>query len=309
MLRVHQDKMAREEIILDLDKIARQGARRMLAQALDAEVRDYLDAARGERDEQGRALVVRNGRARGRKVLLGAGAVEVRAPRVNDRRVDERGERRRFRSVIFPPYVRRSPKVGEVLPLLYLHGLSSGDFIPTLEEFFGSGTGLSAKSITRLTEKWREERESFMGRDLSGRNYVHMWVDGIHTKARLGSDDRLCCLVVVGARVDGAKTLVAIQDGYRESTESWASLLRDLKKRGMRAPALAVGDGAPGFWSALRDVFPETRAQRDWVHKSSNVLDSLPKSVHARAKRAIREMTHGRFSHPPSTSPPCPSGR
>jgi len=263
----------------------------MLAEALEAEVQDYLQAARGERGEDGRALVVRNGHARERQILCGAGSVEVRAPRVNDKRVDEDGNRQRFKSVILPPYMRRSPKVTEVLPLLYLHGLSSGDFVPALEEFFGTEAGLSAATITRLTEQWQVEREQFMNRNLFARDYVYVWVDGIHTEVRLGSDDRLCCLVVLGARLDGTKELVAIADGYRESTESWAELLRDLKKRGMRAPELAVGDGALGFWSALRDVFPETRSQRDWVHKTMNILDSMPKSVHPRAKAALREIT------------------
>jgi transposase-like protein len=291
MRTLHYDEEHRQEHLLDLDEIARQGARRMLAQALEAEVDAYIEAARDQRDENGHAQVVRNGRAREREVLLGAGAVEVKAPRINDKRVDENGQRRRFKSMILPPYVRRSPKVTEVLPLLYLHGLSSGDFIPALEEFFGTDSGLSASTITRLTESWHSERESFMRRDLSRRDYVYVWVDGIHTGVRLGGDDRLCCLVMVGARLDGRKELVAIQDGYRESTESWAELLRDLKKRGMRAPELAVGDGALGFWGAIRDVFPTTRHQRDWVHKASNVLDSLPKSVHGRAKAAIKEIT------------------
>jgi putative transposase len=185
----------------------------------------------------------------------------------------------------------KSPKVSEVLPLLYVHGLCSGDFLPALEEFFGSEAGLSAKSVQRLAEQWRQEREGFMGRDLSERDYLYVWVDGVHTGVRLGGDGRLCCLVMIGARPDGAKELVAIEDGYRESEESWACLLRDLKKRGMGPPELAVGDGALGFWSALRDVFPETRAQRDWVHKTKNVLDSMPKSVHRRAKAAIHEIT------------------
>jgi putative transposase len=173
-------------------------------------------------------LVVRNGYARESEVLLGAGAVEVKAPRVNDRRVDEDGNRKRFKSVILPPYMRRSPKVTEVLPLLYLHGLSSGDFVAALEEFFGKKAGLSASTVTRLTEQWQTEREQFMRADLSGQDYVYVWVDGIHTGVRLGGDDRLCCLVMVGARVDGTKELVAISDGYRESTESWAEFLRDL---------------------------------------------------------------------------------
>ena len=294
MHSVHQDELAREqELLLDLDEIARQGAQRMLAHALQAEVDSYLAAAQGERDKHtGHTLVVRNGYHNSRQVLCGTGTIEVRAPRVNDRRVDETtGERKRFRSLILPPYMRRSPKVSEVLPLLYLHGLSSGDFAPALEEFFGTGAGLSPASITRLTEQWQQEREAFMERDLSASDYVYVWVDGIHTKVRLGSDDRLCCLVMIGAKLDGKKELVALRDGYRESEESWAELLRDLKKRGMRAPVLAIGDGALGFWAAVRDAFPETRSQRDWVHKSANVLDALPKSVHGRAKKAIKEIT------------------
>ncbi len=291
MLRVHQDEAEREQFALDLDEIARAGARRMLAEALEAEVQAYIEAARDERDHRGHALVVRNGYAREREILLGAGAVEVRAPRVNDKRMDEDGKRKRFKSVILPPYMRRSPKVCEVLPLLYLHGLSSGDFLPALREFFGSESGLSASTVTRLSAHWQSEREDFMRSDLSKRDYVYVWVDGIHTGVRLGSDDRLCCLVMIGARLDGKKELVAIGDGYRESTESWAELLRDLKHRGMRPPVLAVGDGALGFWGAVRDVFPETLHQRDWVHKTSNVLDSLPKSVHKRAKKAIHEIT------------------
>lgn len=292
MHRVHYDELASEQLMLDLDEIARQGAQKMLAHALQAEVDAYLEAAQGERDERGHALVVRNGYHNGRQVLCGAGTIGVKAPRVNDRRVDERtGQRKRFKSAILPPYMRRSPKVTEVLPLLYLHGLSSGDFAPALEEFFGTGAGLSPKTISRLTEQWQREREAFEKRDLSGADYVYVWVDGIHTKVRLGTDDRLCCLVMVGARFDGKKELVAVCDGYRESEESWADLLRDLKKRGMRAPVLAVGDGALGFRGALRDVFPETRHQRDWVHKTANVLDALPKSVHKRAKKAIKEIT------------------
>lgn len=295
MRSVHQDQPAREqeEFVLDLDEIARQGARKMLAQALHAEVEAYLKAAEGERDKHGRALVVKNGYARSREIVCGAGSIEVRAPRVNDKRVDEpSGERKRFRSAILPPYMRRSPKVTEVLPLLYLHGLSSGDFAPALREFFGSEAGLSPASVVRLTEQWQQERKEFTERELSEKDYVYVWVDGIHTKVRLGPDERLCCLVMVGTRIDSKKELIALQDGYRESEESWAELLRDLKKRGMRAPVLAVGDGALGFWKAVRDVFfPETDHQRDWVHKTANVLDALPKSVHARAKKAIKEVT------------------
>jgi len=212
MHRLHQNEEDRERHLLDLDEIARQGARRMLAEALEAEVEAYIEAATDHRDEQGRALVVRNGYARKREILLGAGAVELKAPRVNDRRVDEDGNRQRFKSVILPSYMRRSPKVTEVLPLLYLHGLSSGDFVPVLEAFFGTEAGLSASTITRLSEQWQTERESFMRRDLSHRDYVYVWVDGIHTAVRLGADNRLCCLVMVGARLDGTKELVAISE-------------------------------------------------------------------------------------------------
>lgn len=293
MHRVHHDEAKGEQLSLDLDEIARQGAKKMLAHALQAEVYTYLKAAEGERNECGHALVVRNGYHNERQVLCGAGSIEVRVPRVNDRRVDETtGERKRFRSAILPPYMRRSPKVTELLPLLYLHGLSTGDFAPALEEFFGTAAGLSPASITRLTEQWQKEREAFERRDLSGVDYVYVWADGIHTKVRLGRDDRLCCLVMVGVRLDGKKELVAVQDGYRESEESWAqSCSGTFGERGMRAPILAVGDGALGFWGAMREAFPQTRHQRDWVHKAANVLDALPKSVHERAKKAIKEMT------------------
>lgn len=287
MLRVVLEDDARQEFALTLDEICRRGAERMLTVALEAEVDAYLERHRGARDERGRALVVRNGHARNRTVATGAGAIGVTAPRVDDGRVDPvTGERSRFASAILPPYVRRSPKVAEVLPLLYLHGLSTSDFVPALAEFFGSEAGLSAAAITRLTASWSAEREAFMARDLSVVDYVYCWVDGVHFSVRLGADDRLCVLVMVGVRTDGTKELVAIADGYRESTESWAELLRDCRRRGMRAPVLAIGDGALGFWAAVRDVFPETRHQRDWVHKAANVADALPASVQAQAKRA-----------------------
>jgi putative transposase len=267
MLRVVAPDDARQEFALTLDEICRRGAERMLALALEAEVDAYLERHREARDERGRALVVRNGHARPRTVVAGAGALEVAAPRVDDGQVDPAtGERSRFRSSILPPYARRSPKVAEVLPLLYLHGLSTKDFVPALAEFFGTSSGLSAAAITRLTSSWSAEREAFMARDLSGVDYVYCWVDGVHFTVRLGDDDRLCVLVMVGVRTDGRKELIAIADGYRESTESWAELLRDAKRKGMRAPVLAVGDGALGFWAVVRDVFPETRWQRDWVH-------------------------------------------
>jgi transposase-like protein len=290
MLSVITDAQAQDELRGDLDEIVREGARRMLAAALEAEVDAYLAAHRAERDERGRRLVVRNGHARQRQVVTAAGAVAVRAPRVNDRCTDPAtGERVRFRSQILPPWCRKSPKVAEVLPLLYLHGLSTGDFVPALEAFFGSSAGLSAAVITRLVAAWQAEYEAFCGRDLSDRDYVYVWADGVHFRVRL-EQARLCCLVIVGVRADGTKELVAVADGERESTDSWADLLRDLRRRGMRAPVVAVGDGALGLWAALREVFPATRHQRDWVHKVANVLGCLPKSVQAGARKGLAEV-------------------
>ncbi len=278
-----------KEFASDLDEIAREGARRMLAQALEAEVADYI-ARHQERDGHGRAQIVRNGKARPRKVTLGSGTIEVRAPRVDDRRESDDGSRRRFRSRILPPYMRRSPKVAEVLPILYLRGLSTGDFKEGLAALLGNAaSGLSPTAITRLTAAWQEDYETFQKRDLSERDYVYVWADGVHFRIRL-EEDRLCALVMIGVRPDGTKELIAIEDGYRESAESWAAVLRGLKRRGMRAPVLAVGDGALGFWKALRDVWPETRAQRCWVHRIANVLDKLPKRLHAKAKAALHDI-------------------
>jgi transposase-like protein len=263
----------------------------MLAVALEEEVAAYIAAHAGELDDHGHRLVRRNGHARKRVLITGAGQVPVAAPRVDDRRIDPAtGTKARFRSAILPPWCRKSPKVTEVLPLLYLHGMSSGDFAPALAEFFGAAAGLSASVITRLTSQWQADREAFMARSLTDRDYVYVWADGVHFNVRL-AEERLCTLVVVGVRSDGAKELVAVADGLRESTESWAELLRDLRRRGMQAPVLAVGDGALGLWAALRDVFPATRAQRCWVHKTANVLAALPKSVHPGARRALAEIS------------------
>jgi transposase-like protein len=273
-----------------IDEIVRDGARRMLAAALEAEVAAYIAAHLDELDEDGRRLVVRNGHAQPRQVLTSAGAVDVVAPRVNDKRIDEvSGERKRFASVILPAWCRKSPKITEVLPLLYLHGLSSQDFVPALEGFLGTGSGLSAAVVTRLTAQWQDEARAFNDRDLCGVDYVYVWADGVHLNVRLDAE-KLCLLVVIGVRVDGSKELVALSEGYRESAGSWADLLRDCKRRGMRAPVLAVGDGALGFWSALREVFPTTREQRCWFHKIGNVLTALPKSAHPGAKKALAEI-------------------
>ena len=267
------------ELRLDLDGLAREGARRMLAQALEAEVDAYLAAHADQVDEHGRRLVVRNGHAPARTLAMGAGAVEIRRPRVDDQRIDpESGRRVQVASAILPRCVRRSPKVAEVLPLLYLHGLSTGDFVPALGECFGSSAGLSASAIGRLAEQWQTEHTAFAQRDLSDRDFVYCWADGVHFNLRL-ADGRLCALVIVGVRADGTKELVAVAAGTRESTEDWAGLLRGLRRRGMRAPVVLVGDGALGLWAALREVFPDTREQRCWVHKARNVLGALPVSV------------------------------
>jgi putative transposase len=273
-----------------LDEIVRDGARQMLAAALLAEVAAYIDAHCHLVDEDGHRLVVRNGFHDEREVVTAAGAVEVRAPRVNDKRTDpDTGERQRFSSAILPAWARKSPQVSEVLPLLYLHGLSTSDFGPALRQFLGSGAGLSSTTITRLTSQWQDEAKTFAGRDLSGTDYVYLWVDGIHLKVRL-EQEKLCLLVMLGVRADGRKELVALSDGYRESAESWADLLRDCRRRGMTAPVLAVGDGALGFWKAVREVFPATREQRCWFHKQANVLAALPKSAHSGALAAMKEI-------------------
>jgi transposase-like protein len=273
-----------------LDELVRGGARQMLAAALLAEVASYIDAHREELDEHGRRLVVRNGHHEPREVTTAAGAVPVRQPRVNDKRIDEAtGERKRFSSAILPAWARKSPQVAEVLPLLYLHGLSSSDFGPALEQFLGSAAGLSPATITRLTTQWQDDAAAFNKRSLKGTDYVYCWVDGIHLKVRL-EQDKVCLLVIIGVRADGTKELVALADGFRESSESWADLLRSCKRRGMLAPVLAVGDGALGFWKALREVFPDTKEQRCWWHKMGNVLNALPKSAQPGAKAALAEI-------------------
>ncbi len=274
---------------VDLDELCRLAAREMIAVALEGERRAYLETHAWEVDAAGKRLVVGNGYAREREVTTAAGRVGVKAPRVHDRRQDHQ-----FISAILPPYMRRSSKVTEVLPLLYLRGLSTGDFAPALEGFFGSDAGLSASTVARLTEAWRDEHDRWSGRDLSAVDYVYAWADGVYVNVRLpdadGHADRLCLLVSVGVRPDGVKELVAVADGHREDTQSWLDVLRDLRDRGMRAPELAVGDGALGFWGALRQVFPGTREQRCWVHKVANCLSALPKRLHADAKAAIAKI-------------------
>ena len=281
-----------DEVAVSLDDLAREGARRMIAAALEAEVADYVESFVEERGEDGKRLVVRNGRARERRVTVGSGTVAIRAPRVNDKRVEEEtGKCKRFSSKILPRYARRSPKVNDVLPVLYLRGLSTGDFRPALEQLLGEdAAGLSSSAITRLCKQWEAEHERFKARSLRFHRYAYLFCDGVHVSVRLGEDDRLCLLVVIGVREDGTKELLAVEDGYRESTESWASVMRVLKHRGLNEPRLVIGDGALGIWAALRDVFPGARRQACWVHKIANVLDCLPKRLQPDAKKLLHEM-------------------
>ncbi len=274
-----------------LDALCLEGARTMLHQALEVEVEEYLERHREARDENGHALVTRHGKARPRQVTTGTGTMTVEAPRVRDRRVDEEGKRERFTSAILPPYMRRSPKVAEVLPVLYLRGLSTGDFREALPSLLGeeASAGLSPTTITRLLASWQQDYEAFRKRDLADKHYVYLFADGVHFRIRL-EEDRLCTLVLIGVREDGSKELLAVEDGYRESAESWLSVLRDLQRRGIDAPLLAIGDGALGFWKALREVWPKAGEQRCWVHRTANVLDKLPKRLQPRAKKHLHEI-------------------
>jgi len=274
-----------------LDALCLEGARKMLHRALAREVEAYLERHREARDEKGHALVTRHGKARPRRVTTGSGTMTVEAPRVRDRRVDERGQRQRFTSAILPPYMRRSPKVAEVLPVLYLRGLSTGDFREALTSLLGAeaSAGLSPTTITRLLADWQKDYEAFRKRSFHGKRYAYLFADGVHFRIRL-EEDRLCTLVLVGIREDGSKELVAVEDGYRESTEGWLSVLRDLQRRGLEAPRLAIGDGALGFWKALREVWPKAAEQRCWVHRTANVLDKLPKRLQPRAKKHLHEI-------------------
>ena len=281
------------QVVRSLDELAREGARRMIADALELEVELYIQELRHLRDANGYALVVRNGKARPRTVSLGAGVIEIAAPRVDDRRSDHR-----FTSQILPPYMRRSPRLNEALPVLYLCGLSTGDFEEALSTLLGTeAAGFSPSTITRLTSTWQEERKSWQKRPLTGKEYIYIWADGVYFNVRLGEDKQLACLVLVGVLPDGTKEVIALEDGYRESTESWLSLLRDLKQRGMLAAKLAIGDGALGFWAALRQVYPETQEQRCWVHKIANVLDKLPKRMQPRAKDMLHEIMRAPDRH------------
>ena len=281
-----------EEIVVSLDDLAGEGAGRMIAAVLRAEADEYVVRFVDELDENGHQLVVCNGRAREREVTVGSGTVPIRAPRVNDKRADEEtGERRRFSSKILPAYARRSPKVTEVLPILYLRGLRPGiSSRPWRICWVRTPRACRRRRSVDSARGGRPIYERFRKRHLGFSRYAYLFVDGVHVSVRLGEDDKLCLLVVIGVREDGEKELLAVEDGYRESTESWSGVLRDLKRRGLNCPKLLVGDGALGTWAALRDVFSEAGEQRCWVHKTARVLDALPKRLQSRAKTMLHEI-------------------
>ena len=278
---------AAEETRRGLDEVLREGARRMLQEAIEVEVADYVDQHQGERaPDSGQRLVVRNGSLPAREILSSLGPIPIEQPRVRDRR-----EGMKFTSAILPPYLRRAPSLEALIPTLYLKGISTNDFPEALAAILGEGAkGLSASTIVRLKESWEKEYEAWQGRDLTGKRYVYFWADGVYFNVRL-SEERPCVLVVVGALPDGTKELVALVDGERESALSWKQLLLDLKRRGLEeGPEVSVGDGALGFWAALEEAFPKSCRQRCWVHKTANVLDKMARSLQPSAKTMLHQM-------------------
>ena len=273
-----------------LDEIVRKGAQKMLETALNLEVEEFCRVHAGKEDEKGRRLVVRNGFNRARKIVTGAGQLKVRTPRVDDR-ILEKFDEPRFKSSLVPPYLRRTKNIEELVPLLYLKGISTGDFTEALEAILGKEViGFSAENIVRMKQIWETDYKKWITRDLSQTRYVYWWVDGIYFNVRLG-DDRQCILVIIGATEDGRKELIAVEDGFRESKESWLSVQRDLKRRGLKnGPHLAIGDGALGFWAAVAEEFPAAKTQICWVHKTANVLDKLPTSLQGKAKQMIHDI-------------------
>lgn len=276
-----------------LDEIIREGARKMLQAAIESEVDDFVAQHADRRDAQGKRLVVRNGYLPSRELLSGAGPLEVKQPRVRDNSPDSE-DRVVFSPTILPPYLRRSKSVEELIPWLYLMGISTGDFSEALQALLGrDAPNLSPNVVVRLKEKWSQDYEAWSRRDLSGKHYVYLWADGIYVNVRLEDDAnrRQCLLVLMGATSEGKKELVSVVDGFRESEQSWIEVLLDLKQRGLsQLPLMAIGDGALGFWSALRKAFGSTREQRCWVHKTANVLNKMPKSVHEKAKNDLHEI-------------------
>jgi len=272
-----------------MTEILRAGAQKMLAEMIQQEVEDWLAEHQHLRDEQGRRQVVRNGFLPKRTITTGVGQVEVQQPRVRDRRAADKAEP--FTSKILPPYLRKTKSIEELIPWLYLKGVSTGDFSEALKALVGPDCpGLSATTVTRLKSVWEEEFQEWNKRSLHGKQYVYIWADGVHFNIRL-EEDRQCILVLIGATADGRKELIAVVDGFRESEQSWKGLLLDVKARGLVIdPKLAIGDGALGFWKAIKQVYPKTRVQRCWVHKTANVLDGLPKRLQPEAKQKLHNI-------------------
>jgi transposase-like protein len=280
------DLSGREIVRDELTELLRNGARRLIAEALEAEVTELLEGFRGRQDEQGHAVVVRNGYQPEREVQSGIGPVTVKVPKVRSRG----GEAVVFRSALVPPYVRKTASLEAALPWLYLKGISTGEMQAALEALVGPpAQGLSASTVSRLKRRWAAEYDVWRRRRWDCDRWVYIWADGIYSGLR-AERQRLCALVVVGVNERGEKHFLAIEDGVRESTQSWREVLLGLKQRGLQAPELAVGDGALGFWAALEEIFPKTRQQRCWMHKTGNVLNTLPKTVQAKAKRALHEV-------------------
>jgi putative transposase len=272
-----------------LTEILRGGAQRLLVQAIEAEVAQWIEEHAHLKDEKGHRQVVRNGRLPKRQITTGVGQVEIEQPRVHDRREGDAAEK--FTSKILPPYLRKTKSLEELIPWLYLKGISTGDFGEALQSLVGRDVpGLSASTITRLKSSWERDYRDWSQRSLQGKQYVYVWADGVHFNIRL-EEDRQCILVLMGATTDGKKELIAISDGYRESAQSWKELLLDVKARGLEVdPKLATGDGALGFWKAVSEVWPSTREQRCWVHKTANVLDKLPKRLQPAAKEKLHQI-------------------
>ena len=286
------DQVPGESVQDVLTEVLRDGAQRMLTEAIEAEVADWIEAHADLRDQQGRRRVIRNGYKPRRSILTGWGPVQVRQPRVRDEGRVHEGER--FCSKILPPYLRKTKSVEELIPWLYLKGISTGDFSEALAAILGpDAPGLSATTITRLKAMWEGQYKDWSRRSLAGKHYVYVWADGVHFNVRLedAGNDRQCILVLMGATEPGRKELIAITDGYRESEQSWMELLADCRARGLTVdPKLATGDGALGFWKALRKACPTTRQQRCWVHKTANVLNKMPKHLQPKAKAMLHDI-------------------
>ena len=275
-----------------LDKIIQEGARKILQEALENEIEELIQKFKNHRDDNGKAMITRNGYMPERDFITGVGALKIKRPRVDDRKLKDNPDYERFTSKILPRFMRRSPSIDNLIPTLYLKGISTNDFSTALSSILGdSAKGLSASNIVRLKASWEEDYKKWSKRELSEKKYVYFWVDGIYFNVRL-DDEKTCILVIMGADKNGNKELIAVTDGYRESKIGWKELLLDIRKRGLKIdPKLVIGDGGLGFWSAAREVYgTSTKEQRCWVHKTANILDKMPKSIQSKAKSMIHEM-------------------